>query len=70
MTYRGSRYGVSHSDVIKATMIGTTIRVYKNGILIGTATDHTYASGVPGIGMDGPVGTNSNWGFSSFTASD
>jgi hypothetical protein len=70
MTYRGSRYGVSNGDVIKATMIGTTIRVYKNGTLIGGATDRTYTSGAPGIGMDGPVGTNSNWGFSSFTASD
>jgi hypothetical protein len=70
MTYRGSRYGVSHGDVIKATMIGATIRVYKNGMLIGAATDRTYTSGVPGMGMDGPVGTNRNWGFSSFTASD
>jgi hypothetical protein len=70
VTYRGSRYGVSNGDVIKASMVGTTITVYKNGIQIGGATDHTYATGAPGIGMDGPIGTNRNWGFSSFTASD
>jgi hypothetical protein len=70
VTYRGSRYGVSNGDVIKASIIGTTIKVYKNDTQIGAATDGTYASGVPGIGMDGPLGTNSNWGFSSFMASD
>src|SRR5882724_11821469 len=32
VTYRGARYGVSNGDVIKASIIGTTIRVYKNGM--------------------------------------
>jgi hypothetical protein len=68
VTYRGSRYGVANGDVIKASIEGDSIKVYKNGILIGGAIDHTYAAGAPGIGTDGPVGSNRNWGFSSFTA--
>jgi hypothetical protein len=69
-TYRGSRYGVSDGDVIKASIIGSTIRVYKNGEQIGIVTDRSYATGSPGMGFDGPIGANTNWGFSSFMASD
>jgi hypothetical protein len=68
--YYGAQYGVSNGDVVKASIIGSTITVYKNGTQIGTATDNTYKSGAPGIGFDGPVGTNANWGFSSFSVTD
>ena len=68
VTYRGSRYGVSNGDVIKASIVGNTMTVCKNGTQIGGATDGEFATGAPGIGIDGP-GTNTGWGFSSFTAS-
>jgi hypothetical protein len=70
VTYRGSRYGVSNGDVIKATIVGSTISVYKNGIQIGSARDDTFKTGAPGIGTDGPIGKYSNWGLSSFSAHD
>jgi hypothetical protein len=70
VTYRGARYGVSNGDVIKASMVGNTISVYKNGIQIGSAKDDTFKSGAPGIGTDGPIGKYNNWGLSSFKAYD
>jgi hypothetical protein len=70
VTYRGARYGVSNGDVIKASIVGNTISVYKNGVQIGSARDDTFKTGAPGIGTDGPIGKYSNWGLSSFKAHD
>lgn len=36
-------------DSIRIEAVGTTIKAYKNGALLGTATDATYATGYPGI---------------------
>ena len=69
----GSQYGVSNGDVVKATIVGNVIKVYKNGVEINTATDSTYATGSPGMGLFVGVnckGTNSDFGFTSFRASD
>jgi hypothetical protein len=63
--------GCGNGDVLKATISGTTISVYRNGTLMLTATDSTYATGNPGIGFNFGCGTEYNqFGFTSFTATD
>jgi hypothetical protein len=59
-----------NGDVVKAVNINGTISAYINGVLVAQAVDTTFRNGSPGIGMAGPIGTNSTWGFSSFTATD
>ncbi|HKV75110.1 MAG TPA: Ig-like domain-containing protein [Gemmatimonadales bacterium] len=69
----GSQWGVKNGDVVSATIIGNQISVYKNGVLVTTSTDNTYTSGAPGIGFNleaAGAGTNSNYGFSSFSAAE
>jgi hypothetical protein len=64
--------GVANGDVVKATIVGSTITCYINGAVIFSVTDNTYSSGNPGMGFylqDG-FGPPSNYGFSSYTASD
>jgi hypothetical protein len=58
-------------DVIKATNIGNTITAYKNGVQIIQATDSTYPSGNPGIGLNlyGSRGSDLSWGLTDFSAS-
>jgi hypothetical protein len=65
----GSQYAVTTGDVIKATIVGNVITAYKNGVQMGQVTDSTYATGNPGMGVNGGSG-NGSYGFSSFTASD
>ena len=36
-------------DVVKATIVGNTIRAYINGMEVGRAVDSTFSSGQPGI---------------------
>jgi hypothetical protein len=63
--------GVSNGDVVMATINGSTISAYVNGKLIVSGTDTTYTSGNPGIGINYGCGnTYSNFGFTSFTATD
>jgi hypothetical protein len=62
-----------NGDVLKATISGSAITVYLNGVQMAQATDSTYTSGSPGIGFylqGGTSALNSNFGFSSFTATD
>ncbi len=47
-TYTGNQYGVANGDVIKASIVGNIITAYKNGVVMGTATDSTYTTGSPG----------------------
>jgi len=70
--HSGSQYGVANGDVIKATIVGNLIRVYKNGIQIDQVTDDEYRTGSPGIGayIEKTTGVNGDYGFTSFTASD
>jgi hypothetical protein len=68
--YSGPQYGVNNGDVIQATISGSRITVYKNGTQLAQATDSTYAAGAPGLGFDGPIGTNSAWGFTRYSATD
>lgn len=72
--YDGAQYGVKDGDVVKATIAGDAITAYLNGAVIGSATDGTYATGNPGMGFNletgdaSCVGTNGDYGFTSFTA--
>jgi hypothetical protein len=57
-------------DVIKCTIVGNTISFYINGVLMGKATDSTFASGQPGIGFftrPAGVSDNPNFGLTSYT---
>ena len=66
--------GCADGDVIKATISGATITAYKNGTQMLQYTDPSpWNSGTPGLGLyvhGGAIADNSDFGFSSFTASD
>ena len=64
--------GIRDGDVIKASIVGSTITVYINNKLVLQGTDHRYTSGNPGIGffLQGATGVNGDYGFRSFTAMD
>ena len=70
----GAQYGVTEGDVVKATIVGNVITAYLNGVQVGTATDSTYTSGSPGMGMNletgdtSCIGSNGDYGFKHFTA--
>ena len=63
---------LSNGDVLCATMAGNTITATRNGATFLTATDGTFNSGAPGIGLWNNYSSadNSQFGFSSFTAND
>jgi hypothetical protein len=65
----GSQYLAKTGDVVKAIIVGNVISAYKNGVLMGQATDNTFTSGNPGMGFN-EQSYNGDYGFSSFTASD
>jgi hypothetical protein len=69
---QGAQYGVSDGDVVKATAVGNVITVYINGVQVAQAKDSTYAGGSPGMGffLQQGKGTNRDYGFTRFTASD
>jgi hypothetical protein len=69
---QGSQYGVANGDMVKATMVGNVITAYINGVQVLQATDNTYKSGRPGMGfyIFGATGVNSDYGLTSFTATD
>jgi hypothetical protein len=61
-----------NGDILKATINGSTITVYRNGTSLFSVTDSTYTTGSPGVGfyLQGASGLDSNYGFSSFSATD
>jgi hypothetical protein len=74
---RGPKYGVTNGDVIEATITGSTLTAYLNGVQIAQVTDTVYKSGSPGMGFNfdwvdkgKATGTNESYGFTEFTASD
>jgi hypothetical protein len=69
---QGAQYGVSDGDVVKATAVGSVITVYINGVLVAQTSDSTYPEGSPGIGffLQPLKGSNRDYGFTHFTASD
>jgi hypothetical protein len=75
LSLSGATYGVKTGDIWKATIVGNTITAYINGVQKGQVTDSAYASGNPGMGMylqsPSTCGSgDSNFGFSSYTATD
>ena len=64
--------GVVNGDVVKATIVGSTITCYINNNAIFSVNDTTYPSGNPGMGfyLQNGLGPPLNYGFSSYTASD
>jgi IPT/TIG domain len=71
----GSQYGVKTGDIVSARIAGNVITVFINGVQKGQVTDSTYTSGSPGMGMyiqnPSACGSgNSNFGFSSYTATE
>ena len=64
--------GLRDGNVVKATIVGSTITAYINGKEIVQGTDSTYKSGSPGIGffLQGAAGVNGDFGFTAFTAAD
>ena len=64
----GPEYNVRSGDVVKATMIGNVITVYKNGVQETRITDNTFNSGNPGFGFNELE--NGDYGITSFTATD
>lgn len=73
----GTQYAVCNGDVVKATIIGSTITAYINGVQMAQAVDSIYKNGAPGRGFNfdwidqgAPRGTNSSYGFTDFTDTD
>lgn len=69
----GRQYEVYDGDVVKATMIGSKIKVYINNVQVSEATDSTHTTGKPGIGFYSSRGCNGtehndDFGFSSYKA--
>jgi hypothetical protein len=63
--------GCANGDVLKATITGSTINVYRNGTLMLSANDSTFTTGNPGIGFNFGCGSAYNqFGLTSFTATD
>lgn len=63
--------GLREGDVIRATVIGSTITAYINGKRVLQATDKTYDTGSPGIGFfnaDGTRSIDADYGFTKFIA--
>jgi hypothetical protein len=69
---KGVQYGITERDVVKASIIGNVITVYINNVQVLQVTDNTYSNGSPGMGffLSGATGVNSDYGFTSFMASD
>jgi hypothetical protein len=71
---RGADYGLKDGDTLRASIVGSVITVYINGIEKAQVEDGTYKTGDPGIGAfllcdDGRgIGSNTDFGFRSFTA--
>jgi hypothetical protein len=68
----GSQYGVKDGDVVRASIIGTILTVYINGVQIIQISDGRFTRGNPGIGfyLAGASGLIGAFGFSTFMATD
>jgi len=68
----GSNMALHNGDTIKCIASGNTITAYINGAQKLKVTDGTYTNGNPGIGayLQNATGLNSDYGFTSFSATD
>jgi hypothetical protein len=63
----GPGYGVQDGDLIEASIEGTVLRGFINGVEVISATDDAFEAGSPGIGFNFGVGdTNVDHGFTFF----
>jgi hypothetical protein len=63
----GAHCGVEHGDVVEATIEGTVLKGFINGVEVISATDDLFRTGSPGVGFNfGVGGTNVDHGFSTF----
>jgi hypothetical protein len=75
-TKGGPEYRIRTGDVIAASIVGDTITAYRNGVAVARASDTTFVTGSPGMGFNllshipGCAGTNRDYGFTSFAATD
>lgn len=62
--------GINDGDIVSCAISGATITSSVNGTVYITVTDSTYTSGRPGVGFyrAGSFGTNSDYGFTNYTA--
>ena len=69
---KGPRAACQNGDVIGGTIVGNVITAYINGKRVIQATDSVITSGSPGFGFfhQGTHSENSDFGISSFAASD
>lgn len=69
---RGSAAACQDGDVITGTIVGNVITAYINGRKTIQGVDSTIISGAPGLGFyhQGTLGKNSDFGVSTFVASD
>jgi hypothetical protein len=63
----GPQYGVEDGDLVEATISGTVLKGFINGVEVISATDDAFDAGSPGIGFNFGVGdTNVDHGFTYF----
>lgn len=65
--------GLRDGDMVKASIVGNVITAYINGVQVAQGTDNTFGNGNPGMGFylfQGTSDLNSNFGFTSFSATD
>jgi hypothetical protein len=63
----GPECGVKDGDLVEATIFGSELKGFINGVEVISATDDAFAGGSPGIGFNFGVGdTNVDHGFTSF----
>lgn len=71
---RGPDVGLKDGDILKASIVGNVITLYVNGVERAQASDDTFKTGNPGIGIylecsrGHGVGTNAEYGLKNFTA--
>jgi uncharacterized protein YjdB len=53
--------GFTTGDVMKISVVGTTITCYKNGVSLGTITDTSLPTGSPGVGVYGNTVSVDDW---------
>ena len=70
--YGGTQYILRQGDVVMGVISNQTISAYINGVKVMQVTDSTFSSGNPGLGfyLANATGVNTDYGFTSFTASD
>jgi hypothetical protein len=72
----GSQFAIKDGDVVSAKVVGNVITAFINGVQKGQATDTTFTTGNPGMGFNlengfaGCPGTNVDYGFTNYTATD